>query len=77
MMNSKFLNDSAEVLSNRLKEEAKTVSEQVSRAIELATSRPATKEDIAQGKADKYFHGEWGGRGSSIAEILPVGSQPK
>ena len=49
MMNSKFLNDSAEVLSKRLKEEAKTVSGQVSRAIELATSRPATKEDIAQG----------------------------
>jgi mono/diheme cytochrome c family protein len=49
MMNSKFLNDSAEVLSKRLQEELKTVPEQISRAIELATSRTASKVDIADG----------------------------
>ena len=49
MMNSKFLNDSAEELSKRLQEEAEVVSEQVGLAIELATSRPATKQDINEG----------------------------
>ncbi len=49
MMNSKFLNDSAEELSKRLQEEAEGVSEQVGLAIELATSRPATKQDINEG----------------------------
>jgi len=49
MLNSKFLNDSAETLANRLLDEAKSTSEQVSRAIELATSRPASKEDIDDG----------------------------
>jgi hypothetical protein len=50
MMNSKFLNDSAEVLALRLQEEQPNdTPAQVSRALELATSRPATKEDIADG----------------------------
>jgi len=49
MMNSKFLNDSAEVFSARLQQESKTIPEQISRAIELATSRPATKQDIDEG----------------------------
>ena len=49
MMNSKFLNDSAEALSKRLQEELKTVPEQISRAIELATSRTATRQDIEEG----------------------------
>ena len=51
MMNSKFLNDSAEALSKRLQEEAESVSKQVGLAIELATSRPATKQDIDDGVA--------------------------
>ena len=51
MMNSKFLNDSAEVLANRLQTEAVTTPARVARAIQLATSRPATKEDIADGVA--------------------------
>ena len=50
MMNSKFLNDSAEVLAARLQEEQPNdTSAQVTRAITLATSRPATKEDVADG----------------------------
>ena len=50
MMNSKFLNDSAEVLALRLQEEQPNdTPTQVSRALELATSRPAKKEDIADG----------------------------
>ena len=51
MMNSKFLNDSAEVLANRLQTEAATTPDRVARAIQLATSRPATKQDIADGVA--------------------------
>ena len=50
MMNSKFLNDSAEVLANR-PTEAATTPDRVARAIQLATSRPATKQDIADGVA--------------------------
>ena len=50
MMNSKFLNDSAEVLALRLQEEQPNdTPTQVSRALELATSRPATKANIADG----------------------------
>ncbi len=50
MMNSKFLNDSAEVLAARLQEEQPNdTSAQVARAITLATSRSATKEDVADG----------------------------
>jgi len=50
MMNSKFLNDSAEKLAARLEEEQPNdTSAQVTRAITLATSRPATKEDVADG----------------------------
>jgi mono/diheme cytochrome c family protein len=50
MMNSKFLNDSAEVLAARLQEEQPNdTSAQVTHAITLATSRPATKEDVADG----------------------------
>jgi len=49
MMNSKFLNDSAEALSKRLQKEADTLSGQVGHAIELATSRAATKQDIDDG----------------------------
>ncbi|MDC0143341.1 PSD1 and planctomycete cytochrome C domain-containing protein [Verrucomicrobia bacterium] len=50
MMNSKFLNDSAEKLAARLeKEQPNDTSAQVIRAITLATSRPATKEDVADG----------------------------
>ena len=49
MLNSKFLNDSAEVLATRLQGDSQKISEQVSRAIELATSRPATDADISDG----------------------------
>ena len=49
MLNSKFLNDSAEILANRLQEDSQKISDQVSRAIELATSRPATDTDISDG----------------------------
>ena len=50
MMNSKFLNDSAEKLAARLEEEQPNdTSAQVTRAITLATSRPATKEDVTDG----------------------------
>ena len=49
MLNSKFLNDSAEVLATRLQGDSQEASEQVSRAIELATSRPATDADISDG----------------------------
>ena len=49
MLNSKFLNDSAEVLATRLQGNSQNISEQVSRAIELATSRPATDADISDG----------------------------
>ena len=49
MLNSKFLNDSAEVLATRLQTETKEERTQVSRAIELATSRPATEADITDG----------------------------
>jgi hypothetical protein len=50
MMNSKFLNDSAEVLALRLQEEQPNdTPAQVARALTLATSRPATKADIADG----------------------------
>ena len=50
MMNSKFLNDSAEVLALRLQEEQPNDTRaQITRALTLATSRPATKEDVADG----------------------------
>ena len=49
MLNSKFLNDSAEILANRLQGDSQKISDQVSRAIELATSRPATDTDISDG----------------------------
>ena len=49
MLNSKFLNDSAEVLATRLQGDSQKISDQVSRAIELATSRPATDTDISDG----------------------------
>ncbi len=50
MLNSKFLNDSAEVLALRLQEEhPNDPKAQVTRALTLATSRPATAEDIADG----------------------------
>ena len=49
MLNSKFLNDSAEILANRLQGGSQKISDQVSRAIELATSRPATDTDISDG----------------------------
>jgi hypothetical protein len=49
MLNSKFLNDSAAALSKRVQEGHQTVFDQVARAIELATSRPASKVDITDG----------------------------
>ena len=51
MMNSKFLNDSAEVLASRIQTEASATPGRVARAIQLATSRPATNQDIADGVA--------------------------
>ena len=48
LLNSKFLNDSAEALSARLKRELPDdVAAQVSLAFELATSRPPSKEEVA------------------------------
>ena len=52
MINSKFLNDSAETLATRLqKEKPNDLSAQVRRALELATSRPSTEQDVAEGIA--------------------------
>ena len=52
MINSKFLNDSAETLATRLqKEKPNDLSAQVRRALELATSRLPTQQDVTEGIA--------------------------
>jgi len=52
MINSKFLNDSAETLAKRLQtEKPGDMSAQVRRALELATSRSPTQQDVTEGIA--------------------------
>ena len=52
MINSKFLNDAAETLAKRLQtEKPGDVNGQVRHALELATSRPPTQQDVTEGIA--------------------------
>ncbi len=61
MLNSKFVNDQAEIFAARLAKEAKTIEEQVRRGIEIATSRPVTPNEVADGvKMFEEFQRELG-----------------
>ena len=61
MLNSKFVNDQAEIFAARLAKEAKTSEEQVRRGIEIATSRLATPREIEEGvKMLEEYQGELG-----------------
>ncbi len=61
MLNSQFVNDQAEMFAARLTREARAAEEQVRRGIEIATSRPATAEDVEAGvKLLEEFRGEFG-----------------
>ncbi len=51
MLNSKFVNDSAEAFADRLRSHSKDIREQLKEALSLAFSREASENEIAAGQA--------------------------
>ena len=49
MLNSKFVNDRAFRLAERLRKESESLPDQVRRGLELCSSRPATEEEVNSG----------------------------